>query len=737
MDKIVDDDKIIITIKETFSEINSKLNNNEEKSDYEIEEFFLINKVWLEKYFSIAKKEKIFKELIYFMLSKIPLASKKYLYHSNSNNFLYLNNFQLIPNNILSYFLSIININKNNSESDHNLKKYNLTKVILKSSKIILILEEQLSLEILNKNLTPEYLLCFKENQNISNVQMIQIYIEEMKLKIPDKAQNSIINNIESENGVKITILNLGKIIEEIKDENSKINEDNTKKMNNLWENKYKKKIDSHLDAIINKYNSDFQKKISLNNEIIKEKLKEQNAEQNIIFKNNYNNIINKLNDSRIYNDDENNKNDNKDNNQNKINFIMDNYIKQDSNENKNNNINKEYINENNYNGFLIIDDPKEVNSYNIDSINPLNEDKINLVIVPTLFFLSKINHLIDYLNEKKESIRLYNYVDENSFSHLILEFLENIKDSNCQESIKEIYLNYCNIILNIISSKSKYLLNKFNSPGNLLSYILQTLDEEQNKSYQFFNEQSTIELMNNPNKENDIYNDQEMLKVFIDKSLNQKSFINEKFDIIIKSSKLCKECNKRSYEYNSYPTLNIYLNKTNSLVNENDADYEMYNALICKINFPENISQLISPSSMSKKTEFCKNCNKYNEIIYNKNICILKNYLILNIDRENDPKNDMIFIYPEILDLKKESEFIINLYQLTGVLCKKINEHNYNINEVEKDISHYICYFRKENENKWICFDEDFHINEIENNSSIFNFKGVSALLYSKIENK
>ena len=729
MEKIDDnDEKIISEIKEIFSEIDSKLNNIDNKTDYEIKEYFLINKVWIEKYFSITKKEKIFKDLIYFILRKIPLHSKKYLFRHNENNYLYFNNFKLIPKNILSYFLSIINNNKNESEKDINLKKYNLTKIIFKSSKIILVLEENLCLEILNKNIIPEYLLCFKNNQHINIQQMIKIFIEEMKMEIPDKEKSDAVYDIETGKGIKITVINLGKIIEEEKSINIKMSEDNCNKMNQLWENKYKNKIDKHLDEIANKYNYNFQKQMNLNNEIIKEKLKTQNEEQNKIFTNNYNNIINQINDSKSEINDK--------DNENKISLILDNYIKKD------NNNNKDIINNNNekkFNDFLIIDEANGLNSINMDSNEPLNEEKINLIIAPTLFFLSNINPLIEYFIEKKESIQLYKFVEENCLLAIISEFVENIKNSKeeIKDSLNKIYLNYSHLIINSMLIKDNNLLNKINSPGNMLSYILQTLDMEQNKYNQLFNEQSIIDLnINNNKKENDIYNDEEMFKEYIDNSIKQKSFIYQKFHIIIKSSKLCKECNKRSYVYGSSPTLNIYLNKSSPIVTENFEDDEMYNALMCRINFPENISQLISPSYMSKKTEFCKNCKKYNEIIYNKNICILKNYLIVNVDRENDPKNEMIFIYPEILDLRKESNFIINLYQLTGVICKRINKGNYNIDEVEKDISHYICYFRKEKENKWICFDDKFGINEVENNCNIYNFKGVSALLYSKKEN-
>ena len=71
------DNKIIKQINNCFSEINSKLNEN--SSNTEIQEYFLISKSWLEKYLSISKKENIFKDLIYFMLQKMPLNSPKYI----------------------------------------------------------------------------------------------------------------------------------------------------------------------------------------------------------------------------------------------------------------------------------------------------------------------------------------------------------------------------------------------------------------------------------------------------------------------------------------------------------------------------------------------------------------------------------------------------------------------------------------------------------------------------------
>ena len=730
------DNEIISEINNCFSEINSLLNQqNEELSD--IYEYFLINKTWLEKYLSITKKDNIFKDLIYFMLQKIPLSSPYYIYQYDQINYRYLNNFKIVPKKILPHFLSIINDNKNDSSNnDKDIIKYPLNKMIFKYSKIILFLEEDVSIEILNKNIIPEYLLCFNKNTTIE--QMIDIFLNEMESNIPENSKNNIIYVYDMKNGIKLTIINLEKVLNEEKLETNKISTHNCNEVNQLWENKYKNKIDKHFNDITDKYNENFKMQINLKNETFYKNLKEQFKEQNKIFKENYNNIISKINDSKIKNNNENNNiNVNENDTENKMSLIIDNYFDnnniEENNKNNNNNNNKE----NSIDEFCIIHDAKEIDLYNNNSNKTLNKKKLYLIIVPTLFFLSKINSLKEYLNENKESLNLIKFVEDKTLLPIIVDFFDNIKDikeNEITDSEKELFIKYSNLLINFIMTKYKDKLNIINSPGNLLSIILEILDEEQNKFLS--EEQSSLVL--NKDKKYDIYNESEMLQMFIDKfSINHKTFIFNKFYNILKSSKLCKDCFKRAYQFQAHPTLNITLKKSNSLENEDMAEYEMYNTILCTIRFPENIDQLLSPSYISKKTEFCKNCDKYNEILFNKSIFVLKEYLIVNVDREDDPKNEMIFIYPETLDLRNHSKCIINLYQLTGVICKKINEYNYNINDVDDDISYYIFYFKNQSNNKWVCFDEKYKIYELETNKDIFNFKGVSVLFYSKIEDK
>ena len=721
------DKKIINQIKDFLSRLDSLLSNME-ISKIEISEYFLINTTWLEKYLSLLDKENIFKDLIYSILENIPLSPYKYIYHHNQDKYIYINNLKIIPKDTLSHLLLI----KNKNKSEKNHKIYNLSKVILISSKIVIVFESELCLEVLDKNFKPEYLLCFNKNENITLEQIIDVSIKELKLNIPLNEHNNIIYDYESNNKIKITIINLSLILEEQKKEKNELIQDNCNKMDQLWLNKYKFKLNDHINTINNKYNLYFQNQLNLNTEILKENFKNQKIEQNKKFNENYNNVINKIN-NKINNKKENNDveiiNHNKEK---QLSLISNDYIAKNNDKEKNEtkgNQNEIVNDNNNFDDFLIIDD-KDINP---NSYKSLNKKRLNLIIAPVLFFLSKIDYLIEFFKENKEQINLYKFIEEenNTLSEKLLNFYEEVEEEKNNQ--KNIYIKYSDLLLNIIITKIKDKLYKLNSPGEILSVILENLDIE-NKF--LIEEQSTIVLMNN--KENyNIYNDQEMLQMFINKtSTSKKSLVYEKFYNILKNTKLCKECNKRSYEYQTSPILNIYLNKDKSIVHETHSDFEISNALLCRVCFPQDITQLLSPSYLKKKTEYCKNCDKYNEVIYNKYIFALKEFLIINIDRDNDPKNDMIFIYPEKLDLKKESHCILNLYELTGVICKQIRKNNYNINDVENDISYYICYM-KNKENKWICFDANYNIFELKSHSDIFNFNGVSVLLYSKIEDK
>ena len=697
----IKDQLIISEIIKFETECKEKLKIKIDNSLFKIEEYIIVNKSWLKKFISLNQKEELFKDFVYLILKKISFEPRKYLYQNNSKKYEYYNNIRILPKNIVPNLLSLINNENNNSN--------NIEKILLIESKIILILEKESSLEILNEDFYPEYLLNFTENKNISTETMIDIFIKEMKMKIPECSdENNIIFDYVTGSKIIITILNLKILLNKEKSNSQKIKDDNSFGMNKLWEEKYKLKIEKNFEDINIKIKNDYQKAINENNEDFNKKIKNQIEEQNKIFSEDYQKSVIKLNNLNEQESEEK-----------KEKIII---------EKKEENIEKKIFDD----YFVILEENKKFNIMELK-----DKDKICSIFAPVLFCLSQITSLTEYFKENEEIIESYNYV-ENTLTEIFYEFikrLKNIVDEKINLPQKGIFKEHSNLVFNFLASKKNENTKIIHSPGDLLSFILDNLDSEQNTYFQYISEdESKIEL--NKNKKYDIYNEQEMLQKFVDAhSTEQKTFIYEKFHNIIKTSRLCKQCNKCAFNYKSFPTLKIPLIRSKSIIGPNQPDFEIVNTLICKIVFPENLSQLLSPSYNSIKKEFCENCKKYNEIIYNNNIFAVKEYLIINLDRENDPKNEMIFIYPEILDLRQQSKCIINLYELVGVISKKIDEVNNNKDNILEENSKYYSYFKMKKNKKWIFFDENYQLSELTSNEKVFDFKNVCVLIYTKIE--
>ena len=704
------DIKLIISkINQFESEIKQKLSEKVIESFINIEDCFIINKSWIKKFISLNQKEELYKDFIYFILSKFSFYPQKYLYQMYSKKYEYYNNIKIIPKEIVPNLLSIIN-------KENDVNNIILTKIIFVESKIILMMENENSLEILNEKYNPEYLLYFGENKNINQEQMLNIFIKEMKLKIPESInENNIILDYVTSSKYIITIINLKLLLDKEKLHSNKIREDNNIIINKLWKDKYKLKLQQNFEEINNKLNDNYQEQLNLNIENFNQKIKDQIEEQNKIFAENYNKSVIKLNNLKEEEEDEEKENEREKEKENIS-------IKQK----------EDNIEEKIYDDYLVIVEKNK--KFNIMQLK--DKDKICSIFSPVLFCLSQIPSLTKYFKEREELIELYKFV-ENTLTEIFFDFFERLKKLDGDKinlPQKGIFKENSNLVFDFLLTKIKDDSNIINTPGDILSAILENLDLEHDKYFKYLSEEeSVIEL--NINKIYDIYNEQDMLQKFVDsRSVENKSFIYNKFHNIIKTSRLCKGCKKTSFNYISYPTLKIPLFKSKTLISPNQPDYEIYNALICKICFPENISQLLSPSYSAIKKEYCEYCNKYNEMIYNNNIFALKEYFIINLDRENDPKNEMMFIYPEILDLRKESKIIINLYQLVGVICKKINGNNDNEDYLIKENSKYICYFKINKSDKWIVFDDNYKLGELKDSTSAFDFKGVSVLIYSKI---
>ena len=695
-------DKLIISkIKKFEIEIQERLKQKTDENSIKIEEYFIINKSWIQKYIQLNQKEELFKDFIYLMLKKISFNPHKYFYQKDTKKYEYYNNIKLIPRDIVQ---NLLLMNKKNIVI--------LTKTIIIESKIILISHNQDSLEILNEKYYPEYLLYFGENKDINAKKMINIFIKELKLKIPDNLNtNNIIFDFVANDNIIIKIINLKIILNKEQNYIDKLRDDNNDKINKLWEEKYKLKLEKNLDDIDKKLNEKYQNQLNINTKNFNQKIKNQIEEQNKIFSEDYNKSVIKLNNLKEEEDEKKEK-------------LLEKIKKKKEEEN----IEKKIVND----YFEILE-----KNGKFDIMKLKDKDQICSFISPILFALSQITSLTQYLTENQETIELYKLVENTTLTDIFFDFLKILKSLDGDKinlPQKGIFKENSNLVFDFLLSKRNENSNIISSQGDFLSEIILNFQNEQDKYFQYISEEeNTIEL--NKKKKYNIYNEQEMLQNFIDSHANEsKNFFYNKFHNIIKTSRLCKVCKKCTYNFKSFPTLRISLVKSDSLLGPIHPDYEICNALINRICFPENLSQLLSPSYSSVRKELCEKCKKYTEVNYNNNIFAVKKYLIINIDRENDPKNEMMFIYPEILDLRKQSAVIINLYQLVGVISKKINEKNDDVENILNENAKYICYFKIEKSDKWLVFDENYKLSELKKNEDAFNFRGVSILIYSKI---
>lgn len=363
--------------------------------------------------------------------------------------------------------------------------------------------------------------------------------------------------------------------------------------------------------------------------------------------------------------------------------------------------------------------------------MNELDKKLLSL-INPVLFFLSQIKPLTDNMFEKAENFKLYKPFQQDLISTIYIDFLTDIKKSinEDKDNFHSIFMKYSELFINTLLISDNNIDN-YKTPGELLSSILKILEEEEEKSSQYIKSLQGCSIMdiNEIKKEYNIYSENDMLEKFLkEDNFKHDGFINRMLYNITKINSYCKNCKQTMYNYESNPTLEVFLSKSPPQISEKNSDYEMINTLLSKINFQKDLSSILYPNYFPQNLK-CEKCKKITEGQFTKNIQILKEGFFVNVNREQDPKNEMIFIYDEILDLSSQSNMISNYYQLFGVISKVPNEQN--ICYEDK----YISYFRKGNEDSWVFFDENCELKELEKKELIFDFKGVSLLYYKRVE--
>ena len=338
-------------------------------------------------------------------------------------------------------------------------------------------------------------------------------------------------------------------------------------------------------------------------------------------------------------------------------------------------------------------------------------------------------------LEKKKTSQNLVNIKDSNSLINPILICLSNIKplvyfclslkDSNILKKINEKNKdNFISSFVNLINSLwienkeyepieihfiLKQLMNEdYESPdpGLIISFILSKLSEELN-----YEKKNNIQNINI----ND-YKLNEVNKYYDDFYKNNKNEISDIFFINYKITKKCPACKLEKSCYEQKPIVNLYIEELRKSISEqfnrNKSNLEL--------SLKENLLFLLNNDSEDNYIkEECMICSKEKEFKINNYIENINNkILIINLNREQDPRHSTCFDYEEKIKFK---DFNNVEYELICVLIQKLN-NNENI----------LVYFKSFIDKKWYLYQNEQMIQQ--NNKSMFNQYDAQILIYQKV---
>ena len=112
----------------------------------------------------------------------------------------------------------------------------------------------------------------------------------------------------------------------------------------------------------------------------------------------------------------------------------------------------------------------------------------------------------------------MYNSI-EDTLTEILFNFFKrliDLTDDKINMPQKGIFKENSNLVFDFLNSKMDKNSKIISSPGDVLSLILENLQIEQDKYFQYLSEEeSVIEL--NKGKKYDIYNEDEMLQKFVD----------------------------------------------------------------------------------------------------------------------------------------------------------------------------------------------------------------------------
>ena len=297
-----------------------------------------------------------------------------------------------------------------------------------------------------------------------------------------------------------------------------------------------------------------------------------------------------------------------------------------------------------------------------------------NSILNPILLLLANLKIITLFaLGQEKDAIiikmknLLLTVTPNNIFLFYFMKLMNEMRDTNIAIPNSKIFHQY--LIDFLKSEKKEYLCQ---DPGKIINTILIMID-------------SQIKLLKNiPSIHKNIneYDEESVRKYFEERTNNNPTFVTTNFSMTLITKKKCAQ-NHTKYSYNQIFAIDLFPKRP-----------EVEEIV------PENLKQVFYfyINDEPKQKEYCQKCKK--ELQINKNIESLKDYLIININRKEDPENKMKIIYPQLLDISTEKKEL--KYELISVLM--------NINTITANLDREgLKYINRKNKNNYVLFTKNF----------------------------
>ena len=297
-----------------------------------------------------------------------------------------------------------------------------------------------------------------------------------------------------------------------------------------------------------------------------------------------------------------------------------------------------------------------------------------NSILNPILLLLANLKIITLFaLGQEKDAIiikmknLLLTVTPNNIFLFYFMKLMNEMRDTNIAIPNSKVFHQY--LIDFLKSEKKEYLCQ---DPGKIINTILIMID-------------SQIKLLKNiPSIHKNIneYDEESVRKYFEERTNNNPTFVTTNFSMTLITKKKCAQ-NHTEYSYNQIFAIDLFPKRP-----------EVEEIV------PENLKQVFYfyINDEPKQKEYCQKCKK--ELQINKNIESLKDYLIININRKEDPENKMKIIYPQLLDISTEKKEL--KYELISVLM--------NINTITANLDREgLKYINRKNKNNYVLFTKNF----------------------------